>query len=135
VLPYINRPYRNKWRDFICSYVEPEEDSAPATDFVVDLAPFPSKVLPSGRVVFPVSAARKDSLRMAGRDFRPDTVVFATGYTQKFGFLDKEYAIPGELEMRNVANPDDPTIGFVGFLRPGLGASQSPVAPGWSDPS
>jgi dimethylaniline monooxygenase (N-oxide forming) len=122
-MPYINRPYRTRssWRDFISSYIEVPEDSPPYTDFVVDLAPFPTHVLPSGRVVFPVSQ-RKDSIRMADRDFRPDTVIYATGYQQTFGFLDKQYAIPGEMEMRNITSKDDHTVAFIGFVRPSLGA-------------
>jgi dimethylaniline monooxygenase (N-oxide forming) len=122
-MPYINRPYRNraKWLDSISSYIDPAEDSPPHTDFVVDLAPFPSHILPSGRVVFPLTK-RKDSIRMAGRDFRPDTVIYATGYTQRFDFFeDGEYFTPGEAELRNVSSEQDRTVGFIGFVRPGVG--------------
>jgi dimethylaniline monooxygenase (N-oxide forming) len=123
-MPYINRPYRTrpKWMDFFSSYVDPVEDSSPHTDFVVDLAPFPSHILPSGRVVFPLSK-RKDSIRMADRDFRPDTIIYASGYTQKFDFFEDStsYATPGEAELRNVASERDRTVGFIGFVRPGVG--------------
>jgi dimethylaniline monooxygenase (N-oxide forming) len=58
---------------------------------------------------------------MAERDFRPDTVIYATGYRQTFEFLEKDYAIPGEMEMRNITSKNDPTVAFIGFVRPGLG--------------
>ncbi|KZP32518.1 FAD/NAD-P-binding domain-containing protein [Athelia psychrophila] len=124
-MPYINRPYRNRpaWMDYISSYIDPPEDSAPATQFVVDLAPFPTHFLPSGRAVFPMSK-RKDAIRMASRDVKPDTVIYATGYTQDFSFFDKEggYKSPGEADIRNVAASGDESVGFIGFVRPGVGA-------------
>jgi dimethylaniline monooxygenase (N-oxide forming) len=124
-MPYINRPYRNRpaFLDYISRYIDPPEDSPPITNFTVDLAPFPSHFLPSGRAVFPISK-RKDSLRMASRDVRPDTVIYATGYTQDFSFFNKDdhYATPSEADLRNVAKSGDETIGFIGFVRPGVGA-------------
>lgn len=127
-MPYINRPYRNRpaWMDYISSYIDPPEDSAPATQFVVDLAPFPTHFLPSGRAVFPMSK-RKDAIRMASRDVKPDTVIYATGYTQDFSFFDKEggYKSPGEADIRNVAASGDESVGFIGFVRPGVGAFKS----------
>ncbi|KAF7970659.1 hypothetical protein HWV62_23302 [Athelia sp. TMB] len=124
-MPYINRPYRNRpaWMDYISSYIDPPEDSPPATNFVVDLAPFPSHFLPSGRAVFPMSK-RKDAIRMASRDIRPDTVIYATGYTQDFSFFDKDagYKSPGEADIRNIAATGDESVGFIGFVRPGVGA-------------
>jgi dimethylaniline monooxygenase (N-oxide forming) len=60
---------------------------------------------------------------MAGRDVRPDTVIYATGYTQEFGFFDKKgkYATPDEADIRNVAKTGDESVGFIGFVRPGVG--------------
>lgn len=124
-MPYINRPYRTRpaWMDYISRYIDPPEDSPPATNFTVDLAPFPSHFLSSGRAVFPMSE-RKDAIRMAQRGVKPDTVIFATGYTQEFDFLDKEggYKTPGEADIRNVAASGDESVGFIGFVRPGVGA-------------
>lgn len=123
-MPYINRPYRSRpaWMDYISSYIDPAEDSPPATNFTVDLAPFPSHFLPSGRAVFPMSK-RKDAVRMAKRDVRPDTVIYATGYTQNFMFLDPKggYKTLGEADIRNVAASGDESVAFIGFVRPGVG--------------
>jgi dimethylaniline monooxygenase (N-oxide forming) len=108
--------------DYISRYVDPPEDSPPVTNFTVDLAPFPSRFLPDGRAVFPMSK-RKDAIRMAKREVKPDTVIYATGYTQEFNFLDKNsgYRTPGEADIRNVAASGDESVGFIGFVRPGVG--------------
>lgn len=124
-MPYINRPYRNrpKFLDYVARYIDPPEDSPPQTDFAVDLAPFPTHFLPNGRAVFAPSK-RKDYIRMKDRDVRPELVIYATGYKQEFGFLDKEsgYPTPDEANVRNVVKEGDESVGFIGFVRPGVGA-------------
>ncbi|KAF8078064.1 hypothetical protein FPV67DRAFT_1463978 [Lyophyllum atratum] len=124
-MPYINRPYRTRSRylDYLSRYIDPPEDSSPRTDFVVDLAPFPTGFLNDGRAVFPESS-RKDAIRMANRVVKPELVIYATGYTQNFDFFDEEsnYATPSEADMRNVTKTGDETVGFIGFVRPGVGA-------------
>ncbi|KAJ4487533.1 hypothetical protein J3R30DRAFT_3279781 [Lentinula aciculospora] len=124
-MPYINRPYRNrlKFFDYIARYIDPPEDSPPQTDFAVDLAPFPTHFLPNGRAVFAPSK-RKDYIRMKDRDVRPELVIYATGYKQEFGFLDKTsgYPTPDEANIRNVVKEGDESVGFIGFVRPGVGA-------------
>lgn len=125
-MPYINRPYRKRssYLDRLSRYIDPPEDSPPQTNFTVDLAPFPVSFLPNGRAVFPELPKRKDALRMMGRDVRPEVVIYATGYRQEFGFLDKdsEYATPGEANIRNVVREGDEGVAFIGFVRPGVGA-------------
>lgn len=123
-MPYINRPYRDrpKLMEYLSRYLDPPEDMPPHTDFIVDLAPFPSHFLPNGRAVFPMSK-RKDAIRIARKDVRPDTVIYATGYKQDFSFLDSEsgYATPAEADVRNITKTGDETVGFIGFVRPGVG--------------
>ncbi|KAK0228044.1 hypothetical protein IW262DRAFT_1445810 [Armillaria fumosa] len=125
-MPYLNRPYRdrNAFLDRIARYIDPPEDSPPQTDFIVDLAPFPSHFLPNGQAIFPLLPKRKDSLRMMGRDIRPEVVIYATGYKQEFTFFDKDsgYATPDEANIRNIAREGDESVGFIGFVRPGVGA-------------
>ncbi|KAL1715056.1 hypothetical protein EV715DRAFT_208317 [Schizophyllum commune] len=125
-MPYINRPYRkrSKYLDYLSRYIDPPEDSPPQTSFTVDLAPFPERFLPNGRAVFPYIPHRKDSIRMADRDVRPDTVIFATGYRQEFKFFDKAggYPTAGEADVRNVVKEGDESVAFIGFVRPGVGA-------------
>ncbi|KAF8654097.1 hypothetical protein AX16_003630 [Volvariella volvacea WC 439] len=125
-MPYINRPYRDrpKYLDSLSRYIEPPEDSPPATNFVVELAPFPERILPDGQVVFS-RIKRKDALRMEKKKICPDTIVFATGYTQEFSFFDKRsgYArSPLDADLRNIVKSGDHTVAFIGFVRPGVGA-------------
>jgi len=124
-MPYINRPYRTRppLFDYLSRYIDPPEDMPPQTNFAVDLAPFPIQFLPSGRAVFPMSK-RKDALRMADRDVRPEVLVYATGYRQEFDFFDKNdgYAVPGEANLRNIVKQGDESVAFIGFVRPGVGA-------------
>ncbi|KAJ7632147.1 hypothetical protein FB45DRAFT_1145231 [Roridomyces roridus] len=124
-MPYINRPYKSRPAilEYMSKYIDSPEDMPPHTNFAVDLAPFPTHFLPNGRAVFP-SLKRKDAIRMAKRDVRPDLVIYATGYTQEFSFLDKAggYATPGEADVRNIVKEGDESVGFIGFVRPGVGA-------------
>lgn len=132
-MPYINRPYRHRpaFLEYLSRYIDPPEDSPPQTDFVVDLAPFPTHFLPNGRAVFPPITdsktkrkPRKDAVRMAGRDVRPDMVIYATGYKQEFGFLDKAggYGTAADADIRDVVKSGDESVAFIGFVRPGVGA-------------
>lgn len=143
-MPYINRPWRNRpwYMDYISRYIDPPEDSAPQTNFAVELAPFPSSFDTTGKAEFPVTN-RKESKRVQRLTVRPQTVVYATGYTcaqfcisiyftkgsintnrQKFDFLDSSYATPnnGKLDVRDVLSSQDPSVAFMGFVRPGVGA-------------
>ncbi|KAG6886023.1 hypothetical protein C0993_005207 [Termitomyces sp. T159_Od127] len=124
-MPYINRPYKNRPRylDLISRYIDPPEDSPPQTNFVVEFAPFPIAFSENGCAIFPVSS-RKDAMRIAQRVIKPELIIFATGYTQNFGFLDKDsgYATPSEADMRNVTRAGDESVAFIGFVRPGVGA-------------
>ncbi|KAF7441087.1 hypothetical protein PC9H_001436 [Pleurotus ostreatus] len=122
-MPYINRPWRKRsyFLDYLSKYIDPPEDSPPHTNFGVDLAPFPSHILPSGRVVFPLTK-RKDAVRIQGIEVKPDVVIFATGYRQDFPFLEEGYPTPDQADMRNVVKSGEETIAFIGFVRPGVGA-------------
>ncbi|KAF9501199.1 FAD/NAD(P)-binding domain-containing protein [Pleurotus eryngii] len=122
-MPYINRPWRKRpyFLDYLSKYIDPLEDSPPQTNFGVDLAPFPSHILPSGRVVFPL-AKRKDAVRIQGIEVKPDVVIFATGYRQDFPFLEEGYPTPDQADMRNVVKSGEETVAFIGFVRPGVGA-------------
>jgi hypothetical protein len=93
-MPYINRSWRNrsKYLDYISRYIDPAEDSPPHTNFAIELAPFPSHFDNTGKAVFPLTK-RKESKRIQEFDIRPQTVVYATGYTYaliRFGYLAAE---------------------------------------------
>jgi len=124
-MPYLNRPYRNrpKFLDYLSRYIDPPEDSPPQTNFAVELAPFPSSFTTGGKAVFPVNH-RKESKRIQKMDIRPQTVIFATGYTQEFEFFDVagKYPTASEADIRNVYKKGDESVSFIGFVRPGVGA-------------
>lgn len=123
-MPYLNRPYRQRpwYLEYMSRYIDPPEDSPPQTDFTVELAPFPTRFTNEGQVVFN-PCQRKDYVRISKMDIRPDTVIYATGYTQHFDYLDKasNYSSPQIADLRNVAKSGDETVAFIGYVRPGVG--------------
>ncbi|KAJ9476067.1 Flavin-binding monooxygenase-like [Pseudozyma hubeiensis] len=120
-MPYINRGWksRNRFLERITSYLDPP--TVKPDEVSVDLAPFPARVNEDGTVEF-VRNGRKEDLRMRNRTVKPDVVVYATGYTQQFDFLSKEYPVPATVRCRDVFDPKDPSVAFIGFVRPGVGA-------------
>lgn len=99
----------------------------PATK-TVDVAPFPSHFSDDGIAHFPITN-RPESLRIQESVVKPDIVVLATGYVPSFPFLNtsqnagrRAYPSSREANVRNIWKDDDPTVGFIGFVRPGFGA-------------
>ncbi|SOV01869.1 related to flavin-containing monooxygenase [Ustilago sp. UG-2017a] len=120
-MPYINRGWkkRNRYLEKITSYLDPP--TVKPEEVSVDLAPFPARVCQDGTVEF-LRNGRKEDLRMCNRTVKPDVVVYATGYTQQFDCLSKEYPVRATGRCRDVFDPEDPTVAFIGFVRPGVGA-------------
>lgn len=123
-MPYINRKWKKRhWlMEKFASYPDPPSvrDDEPS----VDMAPFPSHVTPSGQVVFRRNS-RKEYERMKDRKVFPEVVVFCTGYRQEFPFIDEskgEYPVPSQADCRDIFAKEDPTVSFIGFTRPGVGA-------------
>lgn len=61
---------------------------------------------------------------MEKKEVKPDLVVFATGYRQEWGWLGEEYPQgPGDerVDVREVCSRKDLSVGWVGFVRPGVG--------------
>lgn len=53
---------------------------------------------------------------------KPDVLVLATGYKTEFNFLDASYPQLSDANVRVIYNDKDVTTGFIGFVRPGIGA-------------
>jgi dimethylaniline monooxygenase (N-oxide forming) len=121
-MPYLNRPYQEKHPlAFLGNgYVDPPED-AQSTRWI-DTCTFPSRIDPTGRAIFEARPDRKDWRRMQNVEIRPNCVVYCTGYTQSFAWLDPSYPTAGDATIRNIVSPADPSIAFIGFVRPGVGA-------------
>jgi dimethylaniline monooxygenase (N-oxide forming) len=60
---------------------------------VTDLAPWPDFVDEDG-VVHVLEKGRPEAVTMKGIVYKPDILIFATGYVQKFPFLDKSDPSP-----------------------------------------
>ena len=122
-MPYLNRPYKQKqpFLDFIGNeYMDPIEDAQ--SDRFVDTCTFPERLDDTGRVVFQPRPDRKDWRRLKDKVIRPSLIIYATGYKQDFSWLGP--GIPGadEANVRNIIKSSRSDVGFIGFVRPGVGA-------------
>lgn len=77
---------------------------------------------------FPLNG-RPESERINEIIVKPDVVIFATGYLPVFPYLNtvgndgrRPYPVAFDADVRQIWNSDDPTVGFIGFVRPGFGA-------------
>ncbi|KAF2493291.1 dimethylaniline monooxygenase [Lophium mytilinum] len=122
-MPYLNRPYKTKnaFLDFIGNkYVDPPEDAN--SDKWVDTCTFPVCIDETGTVIFEPRPDRKDWQRMKDKAVKPDCVVYCTGYKQDFAWLDPSYPTASSANIRNIVNASHPSIAYIGFVRPGVGA-------------
>jgi dimethylaniline monooxygenase (N-oxide forming) len=121
-MPYLNRPYQPKHPlAFLGNgYVDPPEDAQ--SKRWVDTCSFPSRIDASGRVHFEPRPDRKDYRRLQHTEVRPTCIVYCTGYTQSFPWLAASYPTASDAIVRNIVAPADPSIAFIGFVRPGVGA-------------
>jgi len=121
-MPYLNRPYKESHPlAFLGNgYVDPPEDAQ--SKKWVDTCTFPERIDETGRVIFEKRPDRKDWRRMKDTEVRPNCVVYCTGYKQSFYFLDPSYPTAADATIRNIVSPADPSISFIGFVRPGVGA-------------
>ncbi|KAM3543976.1 hypothetical protein ARSEF1564_003085 [Beauveria bassiana] len=52
----------------------------------------------------------------------PDVVILATGYITSFPILDHGYPSLSSASVRGIYDPSCPSVGFIGFVRPSIGA-------------
>lgn len=130
VCPYISQPYRPQlpgprlWlyalRSALLQMPMPDTEGQ-----CVHLAPWPKQFHQSGLVEF-VDNGRIEYRRMRDQHIRPDIVVLCTGYRQEFPFLvgqsDPPYPKPAASNVRQIWDNSEPSISFIGFVRPSLGA-------------
>jgi dimethylaniline monooxygenase (N-oxide forming) len=87
----------------------------------IDLAPWPSHISEDGVLHFQDNG-RPEYQKMRSENIKPDIVILATGYKQTFPFFEAKYPSASDADVRGIWKRDDSTIGFIGFVRPGLGA-------------
>lgn len=124
-MPYLNRPYKQPqpFLDFIGNkYIDPPEDATSPRH--VDTCTWPSHLTPDGVVHFIPNPSRKDFVRQQklNRPLTPTTIIQCTGYKQSFPFFPASYPTSDTTNIRNIISTADPTIAFIGFVRPGVGA-------------
>jgi dimethylaniline monooxygenase (N-oxide forming) len=94
----------------------------------IDVAPFPSHFTSHGVAHFPDNG-RPEAKLIQRSVIKPDMVIFATGYVPHFPFFNtnynagrRPYPVSHDADVRQVWSSTDPTVGFIGFVRPGFGA-------------
>lgn len=120
-MQFVNRPFENmSWlHKLLFSYSDPPLPDV--EDPTCHLVPFPER-FEDGRAIFPPPPSHRKK-ETAWKDVcDPDLVVLATGYRQDFEWLGSEYARPDDLDVRGIAHSSDLSVGYLGFLRPGVGA-------------
>ncbi|KAK1976289.1 hypothetical protein LZ30DRAFT_734943 [Colletotrichum cereale] len=120
-LPYLNEGHRaqdilSRFRAFLMN-VELKDTGGQK----ILTAPWPLSFSKDGTVTFPESESLEHAEALS-RAMRPDLIVLATGYVRRFSFLGEDYPKPDELDVRGVWRRGDVTTGFIGFVRPGIGA-------------
>ncbi|CZR49683.1 uncharacterized protein FPRO_14839 [Fusarium proliferatum ET1] len=129
VCPYLSLPYRPKqpgpslWLYALRSALV--QTPIPDTNGrQVDLAPLPKKIDEHGVVEF-VDNGRPEYERIKLQTIQPDVIVLCTGYQQTFPFLDDKLKVNTRhfsSLVRGIWRREQPTMGFIGFVRPSLGA-------------
>ena len=139
VNPFISAPYRPKKLPLInrirSSLIQGfQAQVADHRGRIIELAPLPEHIDDKGVIRF-CDNGRPEYQDMKDKKVKPDIAVLCTGYNQEFPFLtDSVRSEAGEIgdklypqssadaDVRNIWKRDDPTIGFIGFVRPSLGA-------------
>jgi dimethylaniline monooxygenase (N-oxide forming) len=121
---YISAPYRPKVKSMIetmrANMVSlPEQDTKGRQ---IDVAPWPDHIDADGFVHFQDNG-RPEYQVMKHVACKPDIVVYATGYTQVFPFLDESYPTIFDADIRRVWKAGVEDVGFIGFARPSFGMS------------
>lgn len=114
--PYRSRSLAHRIRAAFCNMPIPSTGGRH-----IDLAPWPTHIDNDGFMHFE-HTDRPESQKFQDVLLKPDVVLLATGYTQRFGFLDATYATPQKANVRGVYHKDDVSVGFIGFVRPSIGA-------------
>ncbi|KAK3335941.1 hypothetical protein B0T19DRAFT_408030 [Cercophora scortea] len=126
-LPYISAPYRKSTliERIRSSILQMPIDAIPAGR-TIDLAPWPTHIDASGTLHFSNNGKPEYERMQSLSPTKPDVLIFATGYRQEFPFFQSgesgHYPVPADADVRSIFCRDDPSVGFIGFVRPGYGA-------------
>ncbi|KIR28167.1 dimethylaniline monooxygenase [Cryptococcus deuterogattii 99/473] len=121
-MQFINRPFYSlspihRW---FAHYIDPP---SPPGDPKIDIVPFPQGFDFEGRAVFPAPPEHRRKETAWKYECKPDLVVLCTGYRQDWSWLGEGYPRgPEDCEIRGITSAKDPSVAFIGFVRPGVGA-------------
>jgi dimethylaniline monooxygenase (N-oxide forming) len=85
----------------------------------IDVVSWPEKIDSDGLMSFGKTLPSDSVIPTEQR--KPDVLIFATGFTRDFPFLDKEYPSVSQTNVRGIYKEGDVTIGYIGFIRPAIG--------------
>ncbi|GKT65524.1 dimethylaniline monooxygenase [Colletotrichum tofieldiae] len=117
-IPYISAPWRRplsimeRIRRFFFHIKEYDIDTKGR---YIDVAPWPEYIDDDGVMHFR-DTGRPESEKMKQMVVKPDVVLFATGYTRRFPFLDESYGTPDTADVRAIYHSNDVSVGFIGFF-------------------
>jgi dimethylaniline monooxygenase (N-oxide forming) len=93
----------------------------------------------TGRVISEARKGRKDWRRMQEKEVKPNCIIYYTGlvstflyqnttnilksYKQTFSYLHPPFPTSNDANIRNIVSPTHLTIAYIGFERPGVGAT------------
>jgi len=125
-MQFINQPHYNlSWiHKLFAHYIDPPVPRG-VEDPTIHLVTFPKEFDASGKAIFPPPPSHRSKETAWKEDCRPDLVVLATGYKQEWGWMGEGYATPDECDLRGVCSSKDLSVGYLGFLRPGVGELRS----------
>lgn len=123
-MQFINRPYEGlSWvHRLIAHYIDPPLPKG-IEDPTIYLTTFPKEFDAGGKAVFPPPPKHRQKETEWKKECKPDLVVLCTGYKQDWGWMGEGYVRPDQLNVRGVCHDTDLSVGYIGFLRPGVGES------------
>jgi len=127
-MQFINRPYfKMGWfHRLFAHYIDPPLPEG-IDDPTIYVVPFATSFDETGRAIFPCPPEHRRKEMAWKKECRPDLVVLCTGYRQEWDWLGEGYPKgPEECDVRGVCSSRDLSVGFIGFLRPGVGESLLP---------
>ncbi|KAK3988398.1 hypothetical protein QBC44DRAFT_398070 [Cladorrhinum sp. PSN332] len=127
--PYISAPYTPSATSTLLQRIRSSliQVPLPTPTKYIDLAPWPTHIDPAGVLHLTASPNRPEYHRLLTTQLKitPDVLIYATGYTQSFPFLPPSIPTPsstGRGMTRSIFHPSNPSLAFIGFVRPSFGA-------------